>query len=309
MKKSSCEVFAQYFSSGFKVEDFFSTIIANCVFNSFLSYTAIMLNIVTIHAIRKTSSLPKTLKTLLLNLTVTDVGVGLLIQPFYIAILVEGLQQNTSDCSTSKAFELMVVLLSTVSFWGVVTISVDRFLAIHFHLRYQELVTHKRVVTVVISIWVYSAFLSSLALWAPPSITSLFIRIGTVIGLLPTTLAYIRIYLAVRRHNNQIQVQQVQNAAQTSEAVNFASLIKSAIGTFYVFLVFLACYLLFICLTTIAIYSPNIALNRLFLFSCTLVFLNSSMNPVIYCWKMRHIRQAVINILRSMSWLRFSAAP
>ena len=189
MKKSSCEVLAQYFSSGFKVEDFFSTIIANCVFNSFLSYTAIMLNIVTIHAIRKTSSLPKTLKTLLLNLTVTDVGVGLLIQPFYIAILVDGFQQNTSDCSTSKAFELMVVLLSTVSFWGVVTMSVDRFLGIHFHLRYQELVTHKRVVTVVISIWVYSAFLSSLALWAPSSITSLFIRIGTVIGLLLTTLA------------------------------------------------------------------------------------------------------------------------
>ena len=158
MKKSSCEVFAQYFSSGFKVEDFFSTIIANCVFNSFLSYTAIMLNIVTIHAIRKTSSLPKTLRTLLLNLAVTDVGVGLLIQPFYIAILVEGSKQNTSDCSTSKAFELMVVLLSTVSFWGVVTISVDRFLAIHFHLRYQELVTHKRFIALVISIWMLVRF-------------------------------------------------------------------------------------------------------------------------------------------------------
>ena len=55
-----------------------STNIANCVFHSFLSYTAIMLNIVTIHAISKTSSLPNTLKTFLLSLTVSDVGVGLL---------------------------------------------------------------------------------------------------------------------------------------------------------------------------------------------------------------------------------------
>ena len=83
---------------------------------------------------------------------------------------------------------------------------------------------------------------------------------GTVIGLLFTTLAYIKIYLAVRRHKNQNRVQQVQNAE------NFASLIKSAFGTFYVFLVFLACYLpIFICLTAIAIYDPNIALKRLLL--------------------------------------------
>ena len=199
---------------------------------------------------------------------------------------------------------MMVILFSTASFWGVVTISVDRFLALHFHLRYQELVTHKRVVAVIISIWLYSAFLSSMALWVPPNIQSLFISIGTVIGLLFTTLAYIRIYLAVRRHKNQIRVQQVQNAA------NFASLIKSAVGKFYVFLVFLACYLpIFICLTAIAIYGPNVVLNRLFLFSCTLVFLNSSLDPVIYCWKMRQIRHTVMNILRSMSWFRINEAP
>ena len=81
MSKSSCEVFAQHFFSFSKIEDFNSVSIANCVFNSFLSYTAIMLNIVTIHAIRKTSSLSKTLKTLLLSLAVSDVGVGFLVQP------------------------------------------------------------------------------------------------------------------------------------------------------------------------------------------------------------------------------------
>ena len=30
--------------------------------------------------------------------------------------------------------------------------------------------------------------------------------------------------------------------------------------------------------------------EKVFLLSLTLVFLNSVLNPVIYCWKMRHIR-------------------
>ena len=164
MSKSSCEVLAQSFFSFSEIEDFYSASIADCVFNSFLSYTAIMLNIVTIHAIRKTLSLPRTLKTLLLSLAVSDVGVGLLVQPFYISLLIKWVQQSNIGCSTYKTFQIIMYLFSSASFGGVVAISVDRFLAIHLHLRYQELVTHKRFVAVVISIWLLSAFSSLMAL-------------------------------------------------------------------------------------------------------------------------------------------------
>jgi len=47
-----------------------------------------MLNIVTIHALRKTSTLSMPLKSFLLSLAVSDLGVGLLAQPLYIAYLV-----------------------------------------------------------------------------------------------------------------------------------------------------------------------------------------------------------------------------
>jgi len=53
----------------------YSSYVANSVFSTFVCYTAIMLNSVTIHAIRKTSSLPKPLKTLLLSLAVSDLQV------------------------------------------------------------------------------------------------------------------------------------------------------------------------------------------------------------------------------------------
>ena len=170
MKKAICESTLKFKPKFVEFADLRSTYIANCVFNSFLSYTAIMLNIVTIHAIRKTSSLPKTLKTLLLSLAVSDVGVGLFGQPFYTALLVKLLQKHSPDCNTSMIFEVIERVLFLASFFGVVAVSVDRFLAIHLHLRYQELVTHKRVVAVVISIWLLSVFLPSTMFWISPSI-------------------------------------------------------------------------------------------------------------------------------------------
>ena len=65
-----------------------------CVFNAYLSYTATMLNIVAIYAIRKTLSLPKNLKTLLLSLAVSDLGVGLLAQPMHVAYIMDYKQNN-----------------------------------------------------------------------------------------------------------------------------------------------------------------------------------------------------------------------
>lgn len=112
-----------------------------------------MLNIVTIHAIVKRlrcQGSPRALKTLPLSLAVSDVGIGLLIQPFAISLLVKGLQQNNTACSTYKVLEILLVLFSTPSFYVVITISVDRFLTIHLHHRYHELVTHKLVVAVLI---------------------------------------------------------------------------------------------------------------------------------------------------------------
>ena len=309
MKKSFCEILQDYYPRISEVEELYSTTIANGVFNSFLSYTAIMLNIVTIHAIRKTSSLPKTLKTLLLSLAVSDVCVGLLGQPFYNLFLVMWSQQNNLDCNAYKAWYITTSLFSLASFSGVLAVSVDRFLAIHLHLRYQELVTHKRVVAVVILLWVLSVFLAFLVFLVPRNVNSLMKIIIGVVGVILTTMVYIRIYLAVRLHKNQIQVLQVRLVAQAGDVANFASLIKSAVGLFYVYLAFLVCYSpFFISLIATEMNGPSIVLKRLFLSSVTLVFLNSSLNPVIYCWKMRHIRYAVINILRNMSWHRNRAS-
>ena len=210
--KSFCEEMLPFCPKTYEFEDLQSTYVANCVFNSFLCYTAIMLNLVTIHAIRKTSSLPK---TLLLSLAVSDVGVGLLGQPLYISLLVMWLRKNDPDCNRYTGFVIIVVLSSLASFFGVLAVSVDRFLAIHLHLRYQELVTHKRIVSVVIFIWVLSVFLSLMILWVPFNISGIFVLILILLGLLVVVGVNIKIYLVSQRHKNHIA--QIQRLAQTEE--------------------------------------------------------------------------------------------
>ena len=116
-------------------------VVIHCFFNAFLSFTAILLNIITMQALRKTSSLPKTLKTLLLSLAVSDLGVGVLVQPLYVAILVMEIKQNTDTTAyytVNEAYLTQKKTLVFASHFGVFALAVDRFLAIHLHLRYQE---------------------------------------------------------------------------------------------------------------------------------------------------------------------------
>ena len=159
------------------VKDFRPVLVANCVYNSFLSYTTIILNIVTIHAIRKTALLPKPLRTLLLSLAASDVGVGLLVQPLYISTLVSRLNKKRIDCISYKIFLAAINFFCISSLLNVVTISVDRFLAVHLHLRYQELVTHECVIAAVILKWLFSAVICSDLFWAPLFIISQVIRL------------------------------------------------------------------------------------------------------------------------------------
>ena len=204
---------------------------------------------------------------------------------------------------------MVSVLFCLTSFFGVVAVSVDRFLAIHLHLRYQEFVTHKRVVSVVILIWVFSVFISLMIWWVLFDIIRVVIIILGVVALVITAVVYIRIYFAVQRHKNQIHVLQVPQATENNEITNMANVVKSAFDIFYVFLLFLICsFPPFICVAVFQNNRPSILLQMVFLFSWSSVFLNSSLNPVIYCWKMRHIRDAVMNILRNMAWLRNDAS-
>ena len=198
MSNLFCNQSSQFFPIFTELEDLRSTCITNCVFNVFLTYTAFMLNIVTVYAIHNTATMPKTLKTLLPSLACSDVTVGLVNQPLYTFLPINWLRLDNPGCNTTQVWTILGYLLfATASFLGVVAVSVDRLLAVHLHLRYQELVTHRRVVLVVIGIWVYSAFVSFLILWGPLGTRDLVGTISFVFSFIITLVVYIRWYRGI----------------------------------------------------------------------------------------------------------------
>ena len=289
-----------------RAEGLYPTLVTNCIFNVSLFYAAIALNIITIQALRKTSSLPRTLKTLLLSLAASDLGVGLLAHPMFVAHLIILIQQNTSDDAYGAVFAIFSNTLAIASFFSVVAITVDRFLAVHLHLRYQELVTHKRVIAVVISIWVISAFLSLVfpaarLEWIPKKVPGIMFAARDAVCFITTGFLHYKIYASVRHHTGHIQALQVQEEAQNREMKNAVRLRKTALATFYIYFLFLACYVPMFCVNLAELLCDETALiQHLRYYVFTLMLSNSSLNPLIYSWKMRHIRHAVIDILRSV---------
>ena len=281
-----------------------ASIIANCVFNAFFGFTAITFNIVTILALRKPLTIPRAVKTLLMSLAVADLGVGLLVQPLYVAYLVMLKQENTQNSTFEIVSDLWgntAYFFTYASFFGVVALAADRFLAIHLHLRYQELVTHRRVLAVVIFIWILSAILTIL-IERTPNVEAFIVITVDSLCYLTTAWFYFKIYLTVRHHSDQIHVLQEQLAQNNgTDMGNAERERKAAVGTFYVYVVFLICCLpLTSCMIIYQSIGPHTVLTNLELYTEMLTYLNSSLNPLIYSWKMKHVRHAIMEILRNI---------
>ena len=186
------------------------------------------------------------------------------------------------------------MLLSVASFLNVTAIAVDGLLAVSLHLRYAELVTSKRVTITLVAIWLTSC-LSSLV----PRIKlnySVVAVIVTSIGFLLTTFAYVGVYRVARYHQNQIQAQcQQQATVLLCER-------KAALNVVYIYIVFVACYLPHFCLTFHYVITDN--LSVVFSITSTFAFFfalpNSSVNPLIYCWRYREVGQIMKGTLKKI---------
>ena len=181
-----------------------------------------MMNIVTIHALRKTSSLPRPLRTLLLSLAVSDLGVGLLSQPLYIANLVQQLRHNFRKALDDSFYVVSGILYLSTSF-SITALSADRFVAIQRPLRYQELVTYKRAVILVAAIWLFSAFVPPIGdfLLSINTFFAIFFTIQSVVFVATTWFSF-KVYLTARRHNLQLQTQR-QQVTQNSDMENITT--------------------------------------------------------------------------------------
>ena len=268
--------------------------IINCVLNAPLMLISILGNALVLAAIIRTPSIRSTHTIMLCSLAVSDFLVGLIAQPFYVA------QQLTDDRGlVYHVWRQLGSSLCVVTLLTITAITVDRFLALHYHMRYATLVTQSRVKYVLIVIWLISFLVSVFDVWNE-SIYQFTVGSIIAISLLISTFSYIRIYRIVRRHQLHIDAQ--QQAVQSFNAgnnLNVARLKRSAINTFVFYIALIICYFPMYVLLTLHGLS-FILWQRESEFATTLVLSNSCINPFLYCWRLRELRTAVVKTARKM---------
>ena len=269
-------------------------VIINCVLNAPLMLISILGNVLVLAAIIRTPSIRSASMIMLCSLAVSDLLVGLIGQPIYIA-----LQLNMKDRLVYHLWRVIGPTLCEVSLLTITAITVDRFLALHYHMRYATLVTKSRVKFTLVIVWLISFLGSGFHFWNM-NVHGFLVGVVTIICLIISTFSYIRIYLIVRRHQLQINAQ--QQAVQSSNAENnlhMVRLIRSAINTFLLYIVLISCYFpLYIILTLHGISDKD--WRPEWDFASTLLFSNSFINPFLYCWRLRELRTAVVKTARQM---------
>ena len=281
---------------------FYETALSSlCVLNFIFSTVAAFANILAIRALWKASSMPANIKKFFLSLAVTDLAVGLFAQLMYAVVLrmaADGGHNFDLLCPTILTVcYFFLFLLGGASFLNATVIAVDRLLAITLHLRYQELVTSRCVTIALVSIWIASVVTASLFV-AVTSGSAIVMVICEFVGILLTTVAYIHIYRAVRYHQNQIHSQLQQ---QNAQAMTLFREKKAALNAMYFYVIFVACYLPNLC-STILLVTDISPISFWLAVHATifLVLLNSSLNPVVYCWRYREIRQIMKSTVKKV---------
>ena len=221
--------------------------------------------------------------TLLFGLALSDLCVGLVSEPLYVgfqAVLFKNSGKITS-CTLPNTRTLITSFLTVVTLLTVIAMSVDRYLAIYLHLRYEQVVTERRTRRVVLCLW----FISIVPLVM--ATTSVLVMILTIAGcLVIVTFAWIKIYQVIRLHHAQIQDQ----IAVVTQSFNMARFRNSAINTLLVKVIVLVCYTPFLIANIFLTVNFNPS-NVVFLeISHIIVLLNSSLNPFVYFWRQRDLR-------------------
>ena len=267
--------------------------------NILLSITASLGNILILAALRRESSLHPPSKLLFRCLTITDLLVGVFSQPLFVTQFISIAHQRLQLCYTVVSVnDIAAKSLTTVSLCTLTAISVDRLLALLLGLRYRQTVTLGRTRVLVIGFWILGISVNSLSrLLAKHTIFARVLSaiIYSLLGI--SAFCYTKIFRRLRQP--QAQVQNRVRQEKTNEGgipLNIARYKKTVSTALWVQLTLVACYLPYGVVSAITHpYTPshNVAVRL----TQTLILLNSSLNPILYCWKITSVRKAVKDII------------
>lgn len=268
------------------------------VANVIICFATVIGNVLILAAVVTTPRLHTPSNVLLCNLAAADLGVGLFTLPIFLSA-----QLCEKSFVLTTSLNLSVLVFAGVSMAGMTLISLDRYLALWLHLRYRSIVTLSRTVKLLVVLWTQAGiiimiyFLRLQLIWPIGST-------GALLCFVISSLVYIRIYLIVRRHKKQIQVQNLwmRSAVQSGPIPRHGKSIKTMYlvnGFFVVSWVPLVLLVIMKRRLHSAIGEEGYTYMRQA--AITFFLSNSFANPILYCWRVNEIRQAVIKISRKIN--------
>ncbi|XP_020906135.1 melanocortin receptor 4 [Exaiptasia diaphana] len=265
------------------------------VVNALASVFVILSNFTAMYTIVRTPALHSPSNVFILGLAMSDFAVGTIAQPALITIQASAIKNNSVYfCNAVKVFEFVGWTLASVSLLTLTALTADRFLAIHFHLRYQEFVTNRRVGIVLVIIWLYGLLSGSLKIIIGKGILILHVIVLVPVAIMNVNFL-LKIHLTVRRHSAEIE------ALQQTAQLNMPRMKKSVKVTYLVVAAFASFYLPYICCAgAIAIKGKETSdIVLAYRITESLVLLNSLVNPMIYYWRIEELRNATRQLICS----------
>ena len=267
-----------------------------------LSIAASLGNTLIIIALQKVSSIHSPTKLLFQNQAVTDLCVGLLVQPLHASTIIMAftarIDPNT-EYYVVKAYQFVNFIASGASLISPTAISIDRLLALRLGLRYRHIVTLKRARVVVCCIWLTGLKGALLYLTLGERITQCMVVVVLIVCGGTANFCYTRIFYRLRRHQARVHDQQGQSNG-TGIQLNikkYKNIVSSMAWVQFVLVLTLVPFIIVVVI--IQINGANKDSLLLITATVTVLYSNSSLNPFLYCWKIGEVRKAVKDIVRN----------
>jgi len=274
-------------------------------FNILLSITASLGNALILIALHKENSLHPPTKLLFRCLAITDLCVGVISQPLFAVLNLSDVTPGMNREALYQIDQLNSVssfVLCSVSVLTSSAISADRLLALLSGLRYRQVVTLPRVRAAVICLWSISISCGLLYLWN--------IRIGFTVFfalvmccLAHSVFSYAKIYVNLRQYHLQVPAFLEGQPNGRKIPLKIARYKKSVSNVLWVQLALVTCYIPFVIVVLLMTHGRMFGGNFQVAFgiTATLTYLNSSLNPILYCWRIRAVRQAAKDTIKQLN--------
>ena len=267
------------------------------VVNVILSLTAILGNSLILVSLRKECYLHPPSKLLYRCLATTDLLIGLISQPLFAIYWISIANEHWNLCRYIRDAALVTsYAFCCLSLFTMMSISVDRLLALLLGLRYKQTVTLKRTSITLAAVSVLSG-VAALCYILDYHITLWFGYIYIPSCLLISVVSYTKIFHTLIHHQVQVRLQSSQ-----PNSLNISRYRKAVYSALWVQLALVVCYTPYIIVKIVIVegnrktFSSHLSVIRGI--AATLVYSNSTLNPFLYCWKINEVRQAVEQTIR-----------